>query len=398
MTSFQPSATVPSLPGPPTDGAGSPPLASPSSLASASAAARCSIARAAADVGQGAGAAGRSRHGLVPQPRGSEDATRAGAPSERRPTAAGDPTTARLRAALGDRLRAAHAQGRSIEELAAACRRPVEEVRALLAEGARHGSARSEGSAWSQGSARSDGADGVDSADGSGDPDALDQSVAEAGEERFVPVLRAAREEPRTTLTRRPSPSRRLRRMHPLSPDAGQEAAARETAATDPLSTAAGAWVGMTPGTMTPGTTTTDAAATGAAATGGSGEALTAGNRDAREPAPATETPLGILIGGTPNQPEAVGRPEERAPVRVVAEPVRIGRGTSLVVLPSWRPAIAVSVPTDQLLSATGLTVEQLADARLTVLMNPAALHDRELDLHGWRTGPDGRGRRGQRP
>ncbi|WP_199823227.1 hypothetical protein, partial [Kitasatospora sp. MY 5-36] len=109
------------------------------------------------------------------------------------------------------------------------------------------------------------------------------------------------------------------------------------------------------------------------------------------------EPPLGILIGGSPGPAEALGRPEERAPVRVAAQPIRVGRGTCLVVLPSWRPAIAVSVPTEQLLSATGLDLEQLAGAQLTVLMNPAALHDRELELHGWEPGPAGRPRRGGR-
>ncbi|WP_316529158.1 hypothetical protein [Kitasatospora brasiliensis] len=121
---------------------------------------------------------------------------------------------------------------------------------------------------------------------------------------------------------------------------------------------------------------------------------------DAGDPgagASRAEPPLGILIGGSPGPVEALGRPEERAPVRVVAEPIRVGRGTCLVVLPSWRPAIAVSVSTEQLLSATGLGFEQLVGAQLTVLMNPGALHDRELELQGWESGPAGRSRRGAR-
>lgn len=81
----------------------------------------------------------------------------------------------------------------------------------------------------------------------------------------------------------------------------------------------------------------------------------------------------------------------------MAARPIRVGRGTCLVVLPSWRPAIAVSVPTEQLLSATGLAADQLVGAPLTVLMNPAALHDRELELHGWEPGPAARTRRGGR-
>lgn len=67
-------------------------------------------------------------------------------------------------------------------------------------------------------------------------------------------------------------------------------------------------------------------------------------------------------------------------------------------MLPVWRPAIAVSVPTEQLLGATGLAYEQLAEARLSVVINPGALHDRELELRDWQVGPPGRpGRRGRR-
>ncbi len=71
---------------------------------------------------------------------------------------------------------------------------------------------------------------------------------------------------------------------------------------------------------------------------------------------------------------------------------VRPGRGTCLVVLPSWRPAIAVSVPTEQLLHATGLGFDDLAGAELSVLIDPDALHDRELAMHGWRSGSAARG------
>ncbi|MGW6914624.1 hypothetical protein ACWGB8_12495 [Kitasatospora sp. NPDC054939] len=87
----------------------------------------------------------------------------------------------------------------------------------------------------------------------------------------------------------------------------------------------------------------------------------------------------------------------------MAAQLLRVGRGTSLVLLPSWRAAIAVSVPTEQLLEATGLDPDRLKGAQLSVLINPDALHDRELGLHGWRTGPaprpyGRRGRRGNRP
>ncbi|KJY29765.1 hypothetical protein VR45_29195, partial [Streptomyces sp. NRRL S-495] len=127
----------------------------------------------------------------------------------------------------------------------------------------------------------------------------------------------------------------------------------------------------------------------------------TGDDRDAPWPRAAAEPPLGVLIGGTPQLPDAGGRPgrtEERPAVRATAELLRLGRGTCLVVLPAWRPAIAVSVPTEQLLSATGLAWEQLAEARLSVVINPGALHDRELELRDWQVGPPGRpGRRGRR-
>ncbi|MDY0816679.1 hypothetical protein [Kitasatospora purpeofusca] len=196
-----------------------------------------------------------------------------------------------------------------------------------------------------------------------------------AGQERTVPVLRAAREEPRTTVSRRPSPSRRLRLLHPRT--------AASAARSD------GPRTGPAPATgapVVPGPRTDD-------------------DRGATRPGAATaEPPLGVLIGGTPHLPDAggrpgwPGRPEERPAVRAAAELLRLGRGTCLVVLPVWRPAIAVSVPTEQLLSATGLAYEQLAEARLSVVINPDALHDRELELRDWQVGPPGRpGRRGRR-
>ncbi|MFJ9694038.1 hypothetical protein [Kitasatospora sp. NPDC101183] len=194
---------------------------------------------------------------------------------------------------------------------------------------------------------------------------AVAQAAPESG---LIPAPRPVREQPRGFVALRPSPSRRLRRMHPPTAPAaiaptGQGAAERETAVPGPVD------------------------ATGAAGGIGATEAGP-GQGDAQ---------LGVLIGGGRGPAEAVGRPEERAPVRVPARPLRIGRGTSLIVLPTWRPAIAVSVPTEHLLSATGLGFEQLAGARLTALMNPAALHDRELELHGWECVPPVRARRGGR-
>ncbi|MFD7908829.1 hypothetical protein ACFV4G_42165 [Kitasatospora sp. NPDC059747] len=374
MTSLHPTPTDPARPDPAADRAGAP----------RQAAARCSIAQA-ADTGQLPGApGGGARDDSVPRPRSGPGDADGGAPTRAPLTGAPDQrTAARVQAALAERLRAARLQGRTLAELAAACRRPVAEVAALLGEAVPVEAP----SAWQV-------------QDDQGEPGdvhthdvhthdvhthELPQPAAPTAE-RPVPVLRAAREEPRTLATRRPSPSRRLRRMHPDAALTGQEAAERETAAPE----------GPLPRRSARGAGRTAAGANGAVGTaaawrptGGTGAGARAGTG-----ADQAETPLGILIGAGPHQPEAVGRPEERTPVRVTAEPVRIGRGTSLVVLPSWRPAIAVSVPTEQLLSATGLAFEQLAGVQLTVMMNPGALHDRELDLHDWRAA---RGRRGGR-
>ncbi|MFC5667647.1 hypothetical protein ACFP3U_32355 [Kitasatospora misakiensis] len=215
-----------------------------------------------------------------------------------------------------------------------------------------------------------DGRDGAEGASRSERSGLSDRSDGGAGEgfvrlqqpptvqDRTVPVLQAAQEELRTVVNRRPAPSRRLRRMHP------QPAVAA-----------------VRPVVPTPRTGEEPDASAARAAT--------------------TEAPLGVLIGGTPQPPDASGRPgwpghpEERPTVRATAEIVRLGRGTCMVVLPAWRPAIAVSVPTERLLNATGLAYEQLADARLSVVINPGALHDRELDLRDWQAAPPGRvGRR----
>ncbi|MEV0531257.1 hypothetical protein [Kitasatospora sp. NPDC050463] len=341
-------------------------------------------------------AAGSARGGSVPQPRGGEAAGERDRDLGGGVDAGGDggdggggavrgvsggaadafdgcgQTAARIRAGLADRLRTAHSQGRSLAELAAACRRPVAEIRALLAEGLAGVEAGSRAASESV----SESASAYPSAFPSvSDTEPFVPLRAPAGE-RAVPVLRAAQAELRTVLSKRPSPSRRLRRMHPAAtgPDRPQDSPGTEVAPS------AFVLLPLTPH----GSQTSDPLIDTVEPAAGDGTGGTA------------ETPLGILIGGTPHLPEAVGRPDERQPVRVAAEPVRIGRGTSLVVLPAWRPAIAVSVSTDQLLSATGLTVDQLADAQLSVLINPGALHDRELDLHGWRSGRAGRRGGGQ--
>ncbi|MER7773118.1 hypothetical protein [Kitasatospora sp. NPDC096140] len=403
MTSPHLAATDPRLPGPPGESAGSaPPPAVPGPAAAAGP--MCSIATA---VETGTVAPGSTdgvirrapspRHDSVPQPRSRDDADALALParvSVPDPSVVdGDPTAARLRAAFAERLRAARTEGRSVAELAAACRRPVAEVRAMLGEEEEKKKEEADGGA---------GSSGVTEAGAGADVEA----EAAVGFVRFpsvvappegvpsVPAQRSVREELRAFGPLRPSPSRRLRRMHPQATPDGQEATARETAAAGPAgaglpgAAARTGELGGTAGAVADQVAPGAGAATAAPLDGGALHAE----------APHTEPQLGILIGGNPGLPEPVGRPEERAPVRVAAEPIRVGRGTSLVVLPSWRPAIAVSVSTEQLLTATGLGYEQLAGARLTVLMNPSALHDRELELHGWETGPGTRGRRRGRP
>ncbi|MFH8382900.1 hypothetical protein ACH4E7_18400 [Kitasatospora sp. NPDC018058] len=403
MTSLHPTATDPSLPCPPADGTDSsppgavPPVTAATSVPDALSAQICSIATAAEGGAAASGATrqgGTSRHDSVPRPRTEEDVEAYLAAAAEPAAAGGDPTAARLRAAFADRLRAARAEGRSLTELAAACRRPVEEVRALIGEEAVEGPSEQDVPVGGTGPGFV----------------RLQQPTAPAEANRPAPVPRSAREEVRSLGSRRPSPSRRLRRMHPQADRTGQEAAARETAATDPVGAEprGAGWAGGLAGAtgavadhIPPGTAVETAfgasyGAPNGALFGASFGASAGAGSEAGPGAARAEPPLGILIGGSPGQPEAVGRSEERTPVRVAAEPIRVGRGTSLVVLPSWRPAIAVSVSTEQLLAETGLTVGQLADAQLTVMMNPWALHDRELDLHGWEPGPAaGRGGRG---
>ncbi len=110
--------------------------------------------------------------------------------------------------------------------------------------------------------------------------------------------------------------------------------------------------------------------------------------------------PMGVLIAGSPGSAEAAG-PVGRAPDRrVSARLLRFGSGTCQVVLPDWRAAIAVSVPTERLLRSTGLSPEELRSAALSVVINPEAVHDRELGLRDWQAEvPAARGRRrGRRP
>ncbi|MGW7447979.1 hypothetical protein [Kitasatospora sp. NPDC054795] len=400
MTSLHPAATDPSLPGPPGDSAGSsPPPAVPGPPAAAVPV--CSIATVVepgaatpAFPEGGARRTGPPRLDSVPQPRSRYDAEAPTVPP------------------------------------ADACRRPVAEVPAP-----RGADAETEDGPAAPGASAERAAAAPDALHG---PDGVETGFvrfgsvtapSEAGPS--LPTQRTVREEPRILGSRRPSPSRRLRRMHPQAAQSGQGATARETAASGPTGTGLPGAIGRADqrGGERAGERGERAGSTGAAAQGpssgtgapragaldaGSGAGIAIGSSAGTDPAAVdrsavdstdgpsagaswAEPPLGILIGAGPGPTEALGRPEERAPVRVAARPIRVGRGTCLVVLPSWRPAIAVSVPTEQLLSATGLAADRLVGAPLTVLMNPAALHDRELELHGWEPGPATRTRRGGR-
>ncbi|MEV6205893.1 hypothetical protein [Kitasatospora sp. NPDC051914] len=238
----------------------------------------------------------------------------------------GDPTAVRLLAGLASRLRGAYEQGAGLAELAAACHRPEADVRRLLEEaGADLVAPRAPGEGHRVGGNRGDGGSA-----GAADRTEASRNVGAAGSGDGSRQLRRAR---------RPVPSRRLRRLHPRPPERLE------------------AW------------RASGAGRAGQAHDGADGEG---------------GTPLGILIGGS--APAAAAGPRE--PERVTAKLVRLGAGTCLVVLPAWREAIAVAVPTERLLASTGLAADELAAACLTVLINPDALHDRDLALHGWQAEP----------
>ncbi|WP_371481425.1 hypothetical protein [Kitasatospora sp. NBC_00315] len=253
-------------------------------------------------------------------------------------------TAANLRAGLGQRLRARYERGMTLAELSAACHRPQEEIRELLS---RAGADLSP-PAGAGGGGRTDGGLRAPNADRVALPRTAQASSVPVARPTVVPP--PVRAEGATARTKRPSPARRLSRLHPRGPAVDATAPPAVQPADGP--------------------------------TGAHGSAEPAG----------PETPLGILIGGTPNRPEPESRPAAERYVLVDARMVRPGRGSCLVVLPSWRPAIAVSVPTEQLMEATGLGFDQLPGAELSVLIDPEALHDRELGLHGWRTGSVARG------
>ncbi|MDH6137778.1 hypothetical protein P3T37_007211 [Kitasatospora sp. MAA4] len=290
-----------------------------------------------------------------------DDATPAATPQT--PAPAVDPgavTTARLRAGLAARLRSAYEQGARLDDLAAACHQPVAEVRELLQLA------------------------GVDPdrpgmPSGAGDdglvPAQRDRAAEPLGFGEFTDGTDGSGGRPRPRV-RRPAPSRRSAR--------GGRGAADETG----------------------GAGDADVPETGPAVESDGTDGVHA--PDARPDAPvAAEMPepeaptaparMGIMIGSAQRAPEPPVRAGDQRRRRVAAQVVKVGSGTTLAVLPSWRSSIAVSVPTELLLEATGLTRQELPEAELTVLINMDALHDRELRMRDWQVGPGSDGGRRSR-
>ncbi|WP_354640561.1 hypothetical protein [Kitasatospora camelliae] len=258
-------------------------------------------------------------------------------------------TARRLLEGLGARLRTAYEQGVELDELAAACRRSPATVRRLL-------------EAAGTDLPPLERAVGAGSA-GPGPAGPLHAAGAGAGA-AFVRVPEPTDTGARTRRARMPTPARGLGRTR------GEERPGTWAEAPSPPALLTGA-----------------APAGPAPAESGSVETESTGSR----PAGGAGAAFGVLIAGSPAPPAAVAR-RRRAVSRVEARPMRIGRGTSLVVVPAWRESIAVSVPTASLVESTGLSLERLASARLSVLVDLGAVHDGELDAHGWRVEPDGSG------
>ncbi|MDH6110558.1 hypothetical protein P3T36_006188 [Kitasatospora sp. MAP12-15] len=247
-------------------------------------------------------------------------------------------TTARLRAGLASRLRSAYEQGARLDDLAAACHRPVAEVRELLTLA---------GADPDQPPAAADLSDGgLVPAQRDGAADALD----------LLDGVDGATVRPRPRV-RRPAPPRRTARsVRELPDDADQSAV--------------------------------DAESEGPASDGpAEGSTTTPGPEAPVAPPAGAEARLGILLGSAQRAPEPPIRVGDQRRRRVAAQVIKVGTGTTLAVLPSWRTAIAVSVPTELLLEATGLSREELLEADLSVLINSDALHDRELRMRDWQVG-----------
>ncbi|PYC77499.1 hypothetical protein C7C46_18615 [Streptomyces tateyamensis] len=263
----------------------------------------------------------------------------------------GDPTTTKLLTGLASRLRAAYEQGAELDDLAMASHQSVAEVRELLtlagadpSEPVNHGVVPPP---------RSGSADGM-----------VPQPPAAA--EGWVSSI--GRPRPRI---RRQAPARRMRAVGSAGPVGSGGPEVNGPVAAE--------------------------AATMAAAPSAPAPVSEPRSAPAAPLAPEAirpEAPLGVLIGSPRPAVVAAARTEELANRRVNAKIIKVGQGTTLAILPSWRSSIAISVPTELLVSSTGLTREELRQAELTVVVNLEALHDRELRPRDWQANGD-RHRRG---
>lgn len=69
-----------------------------------------------------------------------------------------------------------------------------------------------------------------------------------------------------------------------------------------------------------------------------------------------------------------------------IAMVIRVGPSTSHVIIPAWMHGqVALSVPTDQLLAATGLDRGTLAGVVLDVRADTVAVLDSDVRPSGWR-------------
>ncbi|WP_035793759.1 hypothetical protein [Kitasatospora mediocidica] len=290
---------------------------------------------------------------------GASGLSHASAPAavvQQAPEPAVDPgavTTARLRAGLASRLRSAYEQGARLDDLAAACHQPVAEVRELLQlagvdpdlPGA------------------SSGIDALIPAQRESTAESLGFGELPDGPEGF-----GGRPRPRV---RRPAPPRRPGRVARGAADEADGSESGASAASDRPDA---------PERLAEGSAEKSAESVGT-------PVVPAPEPDDEQP-PTAVARMGILIGSAQRAPEPPVRAGDQRRRRVAAQVIKVGSGTTLAVLPSWRSSIAVSVPTELLLEATGLTRQELPEAELTVLINMDALHDRELRMRDWQVAP----------
>ncbi|MFE0461682.1 hypothetical protein ACFW1A_20765 [Kitasatospora sp. NPDC058965] len=259
---------------------------------------------------------------------------------------AGAATTARLLTGLASRLRAAYEQGAQLDDLAVASHQSVAEVRELLTLAGADPSAAAQ--------------PGGVPLPHPGTADAVPSEVPAPVADDWVSSI--GRPRPRI---RRQAPARRMRATGTGSGVAGIGGVAVPAVPVSPAPVAEPAERAAAPFTAAPP----------------SAEAI------------RPEAPLGVLIGSPRPAVVTTGRVEEQTNRRVSVQLIKVGQGTTLAILPAWRSSIAISVPTELLLSATGLGREELRQAELTVVVNVDALHDRELRPRDWQVTGDRRRR-----